>query len=98
MQFKLNLAALKKHRLATTLITLEIALAFAVLCNAASMIATRLSAMNIVSGVDESSLGIVVVTGFAPAETMDVNARMVAGLRTVPGVESVHVVSTVPFG
>ncbi|HEX7341131.1 MAG TPA: FtsX-like permease family protein [Rhodanobacteraceae bacterium] len=98
MQIKPILSALKKHRLATILIALEIALACAVLCNAASMIATRLSAMNIVSGVDESSLGILTVTGYAPDQASDLNARMVAGLRTIPGVESAHVVSTVPFG
>jgi len=98
MQIKPILTALRKHRLATILIALEIALACAVLCNATSMIATRLSAMNIVSGVDEASLGIIVVTGFTPDQVDDLNARMVAGLRTVPGVEAVHVVSTVPFG
>ncbi|HET7267090.1 MAG TPA: FtsX-like permease family protein, partial [Oleiagrimonas sp.] len=98
MQIKPVLAALKKHKLATILIAMEIALACAVLCNAASMIATRLSAMSIVSGVDEASLGIITVTGFEPDETDDVNARMVAGLDAIPGIESVHVVSTVPFG
>ncbi len=98
IQFKPILAALRKHRLATLLIALEIALACAVLCNAASIIATRVAAMNIVSGVDESSLGIITVTGYAVEQTNDVNARLLAGLRTVPGVESVHVVSSVPFG
>jgi putative ABC transport system permease protein len=98
MQIKPILAALRKHRLAAVLIALEIALACAVLCNATSMIATRLSAMAITSGVDEASLGIVAVTGFASDEAHDLNARMVAGLRTVPGVEAVHVVSSVPFG
>jgi putative ABC transport system permease protein len=98
MQIKPILAALRKHRLAAVLIALEIALACAVLCNATSMIATRLSTMAITSGVDETSLGIIVVTGFAPDEADDLNARMIAGLRMVPGVEAVHVVSTVPFG
>ncbi|MDN5924928.1 MAG: FtsX-like permease family protein, partial [Xanthomonadales bacterium] len=98
MQIKPIFSALKKHKLATVLIALEIALACAVLCNAALVIATRLSAMNIVSGVDEASLGIVVVTGFAPEQTSDLNARMLSGLATVAGVDSVHVVSSVPFG
>jgi len=98
MQIQPILSALKKHKLATVLITLEIALACAVLCNATSMIATRLSAMSIVSGVDEASLGVIAVTGFEPERADDVNARMVSGLGKVPGVESVHVISTVPFG
>ncbi|HEX7370866.1 MAG TPA: FtsX-like permease family protein [Rhodanobacteraceae bacterium] len=98
MQIQPILAALKKHKLATFLIAMEIALACAVLINATSMIATNLAKMGLVSGVDESSLGIIVVNGFDPKQAVDVNARMVAGLQAVPGVESVHVVSTVPFG
>ena len=92
------LAALRKHRLATILIALEIALACAVLCNAVFMIASRLSAMNINSGVDETSLGAIVVTGFDPGQAPDLNARMISGLASIPGVESVHVISSVPFG
>ena len=98
MQTRLILAALKRHKLATFLIAMEIALACAVLCNAVFMIANRLSAMNINSGVDEASLGIVAVTGFDPAQASDLNARMLAGLGTISGVESVHVVTSVPFG
>jgi len=92
------LAALKKHKLATFLIAMEIALACAVLCNACFMIAGRLTAMHRVSGVDESALGEIVVTGFDPKQVDDLNARMVAGLSAIPGVESVHVVTSVPFG
>ncbi|HJU08111.1 MAG TPA: FtsX-like permease family protein [Rhodanobacteraceae bacterium] len=98
MQIQPILAALRKHRLATLLIALEVALACAVLCNACSMIADRLSAMRIDSGVDENSLGIVSVTGFDANESTDLNARMLAGLGAIPGVQSVHVISSVPFG
>ena len=98
MQIRHVLVALKKHRLATALIALEIALACAVLCNAVFMIANRLSAMKINSGVDEASLGTIVVTGFNPEQAQDLNARMAAGLAAIPGVESAHVISSVPFG
>jgi putative ABC transport system permease protein len=98
MQIRPILAALKKHKLATFLIAMEIALACAVLVNAVFLIAGRLSAMHINSGVDETSLGTVVVTGFDPKQTTDLNARMLAGLGAIPGVESVHVVTSVPFG
>jgi putative ABC transport system permease protein len=98
MQTKLILAALKKHKLATFLIAVEIALACAVLCNAVFLIADRMSAMGLKSGVDESSLGTIVVTGFDPGRATDLNARMIAGLEAVPGVESVYAVSSVPFG
>jgi putative ABC transport system permease protein len=98
MQFRPILAALKKHRLATVLIALEIALACAVLCNACFLIANRLSAMHINSGVDESSLGFIGLQGFDPKSANDLNARVLAGLGSIPGVESVHVISSVPFG
>ncbi|HEX4051574.1 MAG TPA: FtsX-like permease family protein [Steroidobacteraceae bacterium] len=77
---------------------MEVALACAILVNAVFLIASRFSIMHIHSGVDEASLGTVVVTGFEPKQANDLNARMVAGLRTIPGVESVNVVTSVPFG
>ncbi|MGH8214326.1 MAG: ABC transporter permease [Rhodanobacteraceae bacterium] len=98
MQIQPILSALKKHKLATFLIAMEIALACAVLVNAVFLIGNRLSAMHINSGVDEASLGEIVVTGFDPKQVNDLNARMLAGLGAIPGVESVHVISSVPFG
>ena len=98
MQIRPILSALKKHRLATLLIALEIALACAVLCNAVFLIANRLSAMRIHSGVDEKSLGFVALQGFDPDEAHDLDARVIAGLGAIPGVESVHVINSVPFG
>ncbi|MDE2497669.1 MAG: FtsX-like permease family protein [Xanthomonadaceae bacterium] len=98
MQIRPILAALKKHKLATFLIAMEIALACAVLVNAVFLIASRLSAMHINSGVDEASLGTIVVTGFDPKQATDLNARMIVGLGAISGVESVHAISSVPFG
>ncbi|TAL74024.1 MAG: FtsX-like permease family protein [Rhodanobacter sp.] len=98
MQIKPVLSALQKHRLAALLIVLEIALACAVLCNAGFLIASRLSAMQLVSGVDESSLGFIQLEGFDPKVANDLNARVVAGLGAMPGVQSVHVINSVPFG
>lgn len=98
MQIQPILAALRKHKLATILIALEIALACAVLVNATAMIAERASAMTMVSGVDEAALGNLAVTGFDPKQSDDINARMLAGLRAIPGVQSANVVTSVPFG
>jgi len=98
MQTRLILAALRKHRLATLLIALEIALACAVLCNACFMIAHRLQLTHVNSGVDEAALAVLQVGGFDPAQPGDLNARMIAGLRAIPGMQSVSVVNTVPFG
>lgn len=92
------LAALRKHRIAAALITLEIALACAVLCNACFLIAHRFAAMQVVSGVDESSLALLGVDGFDDARASDLNGRIVSALRAVPGVTAVSVVGGVPFG
>lgn len=98
MQIKPILSALRKHRLSTFLIALEIALACAVLCNACFIISQRISAMHIVSGVDESSLASVQLTGYDSAQAADVDARALAALRAVPGVESVSPINSIPFG
>ncbi len=98
MQIQPILSALRKHRLATALIALEIALTCAVLSNASFLITNRLSAMHINSGVDETSLGFISVDGFDPKNATDLNARMLAGLGAIPTVQSVHVINSVPFG
>ncbi|WP_130619513.1 ABC transporter permease [Dyella amyloliquefaciens] len=96
MHFAPILAALRRHRLATLLIAMEIALACAVLCNACFLIAARMSLMHIDSGVDESSLALIKLD-CDDCNSTDLNARMMAALRAVPGVQSVAVVNTVPF-
>ncbi len=98
MQIRPILAALRRHRLATLLIALEIALACAVLCNACFLIANRIGNMRIVSGVDEVSLAVVAVTGFEDSLGPDVNARIITGLQGIAGVQSVSVINAVPFG
>jgi putative ABC transport system permease protein len=98
MQIQPILAALRRHRLATMLIALEIALACAVLCNACFLIANRLASMNIDSGVDEASLATISLTGYEPDQVLDLNARVLSGLRAIAGVQSVSVINAVPFG
>ncbi|MFK2878960.1 ABC transporter permease [Rhodanobacter hydrolyticus] len=98
MQIKPILAALRRHRLATLLIAMEIAFACAVLCNACFLVARRWTMIQINSGVDESSLAVLTVNGFEPSQAADVNARMLAGLRAIPGMQSATLISEVPFG
>jgi len=98
MQIKPILAALRRHRLATLLIAVEIALACAVLCNACFLVAQRWKMIHLNSGVDESSLAVLVVNGFEPNQAADVNARMLAGLQAIPGVQSATLINQVPFG
>jgi putative ABC transport system permease protein len=98
LQIQPVLAALRKHRIATIVIALEIALACAVLCNACFLIAGRVQAMHVQSGVDEHGLGTIKLDGFEPRQANDLNARVMAGLRAIPGVQSVSTISAVPFG
>ncbi|QRP64629.1 FtsX-like permease family protein [Rhodanobacter sp. FDAARGOS 1247] len=98
MQIQPILAALRRHRLATALIALEIALACAVLCNACFLIANRLALMQVHSGVDETSLATLHLTGYEPEQAVDLNARVQAGLGRIAGMQSVSVINAVPFG
>lgn len=98
MQIQPILAALHKHRLSTLLIALEIALACAVLCNACFLIAQRITQMQVVSGVDETSLATVQLTGYDLSHAADLNARVLAAIRAVPGVQSASVLGSIPFG
>ena len=98
MQIQPVLVALRRHRLATVLIALEIALACAVLCNACFLIVNRVQQSHVDSGVDESSLAALKLTGYDPAKGIDLNARVLSGLAKLPGVQSVSVINAVPFG
>jgi len=98
MQIQPILSALRRHRLATLLIAMEIALACAVLCNACFMIANRIALMHVESGVDETSLATVQLTGYEDSHAVDLNARALSGLRSIPGVQSVTVLNSIPFG
>ena len=98
MQIGLILAALQRHRLAALVIALEIALACAVLCNACFLIAERMQAMRIDTGVDESALAVIRLDGYDESRATDLNARMLAGLAALPGVQSASAINAVPFG
>jgi putative ABC transport system permease protein len=98
MQIQPIFAALRRHRLASMLIALEIALACAVLCNACFLIANRLQLTRVNSGVDESSLAVLTLTGYDADNAVDLNARVPSGLRAIPGMQSVSVINAVPFG
>jgi len=98
MQVHPILAALRQHRLSSALIALQIALVCAVLCNAFSLIGNRMSLLNLHSGVDESSLALVQITGYDPGAAADVNAKVLDALRGIPGVQAAEAINTLPFG
>jgi putative ABC transport system permease protein len=98
MQVHLVLIALRKHRIATFLIALQISLACAVLCNACFLIVQRAHDMRINSGVNESDLGLIKLSGVNASRAVDLNARVIDSIRHVAGVKDAGVVSSVPFG
>jgi putative ABC transport system permease protein len=98
MDIKPILSALGRHRIAATLIALEIALACAVLCNACFLVAGRLDLMRTDSGVDERALATVALRDCDGCGNADVNARALQALRAIPGVRAAGAANATPFG
>jgi putative ABC transport system permease protein len=98
MQIAPILAALKKHRMATFLIAMEIALACAVLCNALYLVTERVRLSHVQSGVDEDRLVAITLDGVTDEQAADLAPRLRQRLAQLPGVESVSVANATPFG
>src|SRR3546814_5800725 len=97
MHIRPILSALSRHLASTLLIALEIALACAVLWNACFLIGQRLDNMRTDSGIDVASLAVVRLAGYADQSPNDLNARILAGLRAIPAVQSVADLKALPF-
>ncbi|WP_254459245.1 ABC transporter permease [Xanthomonas sacchari] len=97
MQIAPILSALSRHRIAATLIALEVALACAVLCNAFFLIGNRLDLVHLRSGIDESALGLVSLASCDDCNATDLNARALDAIRRIPGVRAAGTVNTLPF-
>jgi putative ABC transport system permease protein len=100
------LAALRKHKAGVTLITLQIALTLAIVCNAVFIIAHRIERIQRPSGLDEKNLFLVTQTwvgaptGDDPASTDKLDSMQqtdVATLRNLPDVQSAIAVNTLPL-
>ncbi|WP_449427636.1 ABC transporter permease [Rhodanobacter umsongensis] len=93
------LSTLRRHKLTSWLLILEIALTCAIVCNAVFLIGQRLQRMDMPSGVAEHELlQIQVADVTAPSNPYARLAEDVAVLRQVPGVISVASSNQVPFG
>ena len=93
------LSTLRRHKLTSWLLVLEIALTCAIVCNAVFLIGQRLQRMDMPSGVAEHELlQIQVADVTAPSNPYARMAEDVAVLRQVPGVISVASSNQVPFG
>ncbi|GAB2557278.1 ABC transporter permease [Rhodanobacter koreensis] len=93
------LSTLRRHKLTSWLLVLEIALTCAIVCNAVFLIGQRLQRMDMPSGVAEHELlQIQVADVTTPSNPYARLAEDVAVLRQVPGVISVASSNQVPFG
>ncbi|HET7269417.1 MAG TPA: FtsX-like permease family protein [Oleiagrimonas sp.] len=99
-------AALRKHKSGVVLISLQIALTLAIVCNAVFIIAQRIDRVNRPTGLDESDLILVTQqwvgapTGVDPASIDKLDSLMqsdLATLNAIPGVQSVSPINTVPL-
>ncbi len=98
MDIKPILSTLSRHRIAATLITLEIALACAVLCNALFLAASRMELMRLDSGVNEAAVATIALNECDDCSAVDLNDRWLQQLRNQPGVQAAGVANAVPFG
>lgn len=100
MDIRPILSTLRRHKTASALIVLEIALSCAIICNAVFLISTRLERMDQPSGLAERELvrlqyaGLGSDEGAAAARARD----DLAALRALPGVQSATLVNQVPYG
>jgi putative ABC transport system permease protein len=101
MHFRHILSALGRHRIAVSLLVLEIAFSCAVVCNALFLIGTRLERMHRPTGVDEAHLVEVAVRSATPGSTQALMAQTrtdLATLRALPGVTGAAIVNQPLFG
>lgn len=97
MEIRPILASLRKHRIPTLLIVLQIALACAVLCNAVFMISKRVSNMHLPNAMDEAGTVVVNVQGTDDKQVAADIPRNLAALRGIAGVNAVSVAHTMPL-
>jgi putative ABC transport system permease protein len=99
MDIRPILSTLLRHKIAATLIVLEIALSCAIICNAVFLISSRLNRIGMPSGVAEQDLVSIRLTGIGTDKNAIAATREdLAVLRGVPGVVDAASTNEVPFG
>ena len=92
------LATLKRHKTAAGLIVLQVALTCAIVCNALFLISQRLERINEPSGLAESELVVVGVSGLSRSQDPDATTRAdLQALRALPGVKSAALMNQIPY-
>ncbi|MES2583963.1 MAG: FtsX-like permease family protein [Pseudomonadota bacterium] len=93
------LATLKRHKTAAGLIVLQVALTCAIVCNALFLISQRIERINEPSGLAESEIVQITVSGLSRSQDADATSRAdLEAMRRLPGVKSVAIVNQFPYG
>ncbi|WP_430388021.1 ABC transporter permease [Dyella sp. 20L07] len=99
MAFHPILSSLGRHKLTAGLLTLQVALTFAIVCNVVFMVVRDVDKISLASGVDENRLSML------DSEIIDKSDKPLvrhitdlAALRSIPGVEAAVAVDTLPLG
>jgi putative ABC transport system permease protein len=99
MDIRPILSTLLRHKIAATLIVLEIALSCAIICNAVFLISSRVTRIGMPSGVAENELVSIRLTGIGTdTNAIAATREDLAVLRGVPGVVDASSANEVPFG
>ncbi len=98
MELRPILSTLRRHKITSWLLILEIALTCAIVCNAVFMIGHRLQHMHMSSGIDEHALVQIQLAQIAPTPDIFVRAREdLAVLRQAPGVQAAALTNQLPM-
>jgi putative ABC transport system permease protein len=98
MQIRPILSTLRHHKLTATLLTLQVALTCAIVCNVVFMVANRMRQVSLPTGLDENALSMVRVVGITKDENPQTrHAADLAALRALPGVQSAVAVDSLPL-
>lgn len=93
------LSTLARHRIAAGLIVVEVALSFAIVCNALHMISLRVDTLSAQSGLAESELVNIDLRAIAPIQEADaLSAEDLRRLRALPGVKGVAITNQIVYG
>lgn len=103
MDIRPILSTLMRHKIASLLIVLEIALTCAIVCNALFLIGERLDRMNQPSGVADTELVRIQAASLRQLSDNDdlnksISLEYLDALRKVPGVTQATLASQLPFG
>ena len=98
MDIRPILSTLRRHKTASALIVLEIALSCAIVCNALFLIGTRMDRMHRDTGMANDEIVRINTAGIGTNDNPDAAAKTdLAALRAIPGVKYATMTNHVPF-